>query len=107
MTLKANFTHHFARLGIALLIALVAMSGDKAFAQSTTEANGVGLNAAATDKEVSKKGASENKAEGKSEAKTNLASSAEFVFASDLPSALFSEAPFLLTSLSVAAVQEE
>ncbi len=79
MTLKANFTHHFARLGIALLIALVAMSGDKAFAQSTTEANGVGLNAAATDKEVSKKGASENKAEGKSEAKTNSAELAKII----------------------------
>jgi len=76
MTLKANFTHHFTRLGIALLIALGAMCGGKAFAQSTAE---VGLNAAATDKEVSKKGASENKAESKSEAKTNSAEMAKMI----------------------------
>src|SRR5215475_1225539 len=82
MTLKANFTHHLARLGIALLIALVAMCGAKAFAQSTAGANGaneVGLNAAATDKEVSKKGASENKADSKSEAKTNSAEMAKII----------------------------
>jgi len=75
MTLKPNFTH----LGIALLVALVAMHGDKALAQSTIEANGVGLNAAATDKEAGKKAASENKAGNKSEAKTNPAEVAKMI----------------------------
>jgi hypothetical protein len=72
MTLKSRFTH----LGIALLIALNAACGSNALAQSATE---VGLNAAAIDKEISKKGASENKAENKSEAKTNPAEMAKMI----------------------------